>query len=45
MQIAMTVGATKIQILHESSLAAMEDKKPDKEQTAMPQAGDAACQP
>jgi hypothetical protein len=44
MQIAMTVGASKIQIIQENSLAAM--NQPDPEQkTETEQAGDVGCEP
>ncbi len=34
MAIAMTVGATKIQILHQNSLASVDLEKPKEEETA-----------
>ena len=44
MQIAMTVGATKIQIIQESSLAAMNQQNPE-QNTEADQAGDSGCEP
>jgi hypothetical protein len=44
MQIAMTVGATKIQIIQESTLASMTGEVPEKE-TSGKESGDSGCEP
>jgi hypothetical protein len=44
MQIAMTVGATKIQIIQESTLASMAGEAPEKD-VGGKEADDSGCEP
>jgi len=44
MQIAMTVGATQIQIIQESILATMAGETPEKDANGK-KAGDSGCEP